>query len=432
MKMLVLLLRRILENPFMFIMTIFQTAVISVGMIGIYNAYNISHACINSVSGENRMIYRSCPSEFYDAPSASYISQTNKIMSGCDDYLGTSFAAESITYLGENASLEIARKLIAGENVPDELNAKAGYEDFAATFYYNEITLKSIEYPLVKGSQSDLFSEKNGAIPCLIGGSSASKYNVGDIINAYTFASEDNTIIPVDYVVVGILKNPLYLFSGNVGKTDTYKAMKISEAFDFALNEPFVLVADSEIVEKTGADMSNIHPNYFVFFKGSTSDEQMGRYAVMLGDGYAAVDKDMISSEILEMTRTSDAVFPFVVILFVVSLCAVVSLSVIVFIEGMKEYSVYYIFGCTKIRMFSIHILYSLCCPVLSGGLTIILNRLVQMSVNDDFKPFFYQSIDMTLLLAAAFGAAAVLSAVIPFIVQNKMNIKALILRTPD
>ncbi len=432
MKILVLLLKRILNNPFMFIMTVFQTAVISVGMIGVYNAYNITHACINSISGENRMIYRSRSSDFDEGSPTDYFEVTNEIMIDCDDYLGVSFAAESITYMGENASLEIARRTLSGQTVPDELNAKASYEDFATTFYYNAITLKSIEYPLAKGSQNDMFSEINGAVPCLLGGTSASKYKIGDIINAHTFASEDNSIISIDYVVVGILKNPLILFSGKSGQTDLYRAMKLSEVFDSGLNEPFVLVTNSDLAEKYGADMSGVRKNYFVFFDGETNDEQMERYAVMLGDGYASVDKDMIASEILEITRSADAVLPFVIILFVISLSAVISLSVIAFLEGMKEYSIYYIFGCTKGKMFLINILYSLCYLVLSGAFTIILVKIVQSLVYDDFKPYFYQSFEITASLAAAFAVTTIVSAAVPFLIRNKMNIKELIIKTPD
>ncbi len=434
MKILALLLKRILSNPFMFIMTVFQTAVISVGMIGVYNAYNISHYCINSVSGENRMIYRTDSSDGIDEGSPTdYIDDTNEIMDGCEDYLGVSFVGKNSTYMGENASLEVARRLLSGQTVPDELYAKSSYEDAATTFYYNEITLKSIKYPLVKGSQNDMYSELNGAVPCLLGGTSASKYKIGDIINGYTFAGEDYSIISIDYIVVGILKNPLILFSANKGATDNSGAMKLSEVFNSALNEPFVLVTNSELVEKYGAYMYiSSHPNYFVFFDGETSDEQMERYAVMLGDGYASVDKDMIASEEFEMTRSADAVLPFVIILFVISLSAVVSFSVIAFLEGMKEYSIYYIFGCTKRKMFLINILYSLCYLVLSGAFTILLTKIVQNLVYDEFKPYFYQSFEITALLAAAFAVTTIISAAVPFLIRNKMNIKELIIKTPD
>lgn len=75
-----------------------------------------------------------------------------------------------------------------------------------------------------------------------------------------------------------------------------------------------------------------------MFFNGSVSDEQMEKYSMLLGDGYAAIDTDMISSEKIEITRCADVVLPFVIILFGVSLSAVVSLSVISFLNGLKEY----------------------------------------------------------------------------------------------
>lgn len=157
MKTVSLLLKRILNNPFMFILTVCQTAIISAAVLGVYNANVISHACEAAVQGENRMIYRSFSPDIEDEFSEKQIAD---IMSECKDYLGTSFVADSFTYLGENASLEIARKNLAGEYIPDELFKRSKYEDIAATYFYNEITLKSIKYPLKNGNWDDIYSEK--------------------------------------------------------------------------------------------------------------------------------------------------------------------------------------------------------------------------------------------------------------------------------
>lgn len=211
MKTVSLLLKRILNNPFMFILTVCQTAIISAAVLGVYNANVISHACEAAVQGENRMIYRSFSPDIEDEFSEKQIAD---IMSECKDYLGTSFVADSFTYLGENASLEIARKNLAGEYVPDELFKRSKYEDIAATYFYNEITL------------------------------------------------------------------------------------------------PLVIVTNSSLSEKYDIEKLHIRKNYFVFFDGKTTDEQMEKYAVMPGDTCAAVDKDMIISEELEITIGAEVSLP--------------------------------------------------------------------------------------------------------------------------
>lgn len=86
----------------------------------------------------------------------------------------------------------------------------------------------------------------------------------------------------VNYYVAGILKDPLFLLSANVGSTDVQRAMKISETFDVGISEPLVIVTNSSLSEKYDIEKLHIRKNYFVFFDGKTNDEQMEKYAVML------------------------------------------------------------------------------------------------------------------------------------------------------
>ncbi len=432
MKILALLLKRVFNNPFMFVMTVFQTAVISVAMLGVYNAYTISHACVNSICGDNRMIYRSCSSDFDNSFYTAYIDETEALMKDCKEYLGTSFVASGLTYLGDNASLEIARRAISGKEISEELNLQAKYEDFATTYFYNEITLKSIKYPLFKGNWNDIYSEKKGILPCFVGGNNAAKYQIGDIIQGYTFNRKADGIVGTNYIVVGILRDPVFLFSANSGQTDYYSAMKISEAFKVGINEPIVLVTNSSLAENYDIEMSDIRPNYFVFFDGKTSNERMEQYAIKLGDSYAAVDTDMIASEKIEVTRVADMVFPVVVILLVISLSAVVSTSIISFLDGMTEYRIYFIFGCTRNKMLLVSALYSLCYLVASWLLTSMLVKLVHAFIHSNFKPYFMENPIITALLMGAFTATIAVSVVIPFVFQKTKNIKELILKTID
>ena len=431
MKTASLLLKRILNNPFMFFITVFQIAIISAAMLGVYNAYVISHACIDSVSGENRMIYRSRSTDFEDE-NALLSSRINDIMTGSEGYLGTSFVADSFTYLGENASLEIARKDLAGEYIPKELFRRSKYEDIAATYFYNDITLRSIKYPLKKGSWEDIYSEKNGALPCFVGGKNSSKYSVGDIIHGFTFNGNANAIVNVDYYVAGILKDPLFLFSASVGGTDIYNTIKLSEVFDVGISEPLVIVTNSTLVEERDIAMMHTSGNYFVFFDGKTTDEQMEKYAVTLGDSYAAVDKDMIISEELEITSGAEVSLPIVILLLIISLCSIISVSVISFINSLDEYKIYCIFGCTERKMLLVNALYCVCCLAVSGIITVGLMKLLSVVVFDRFKPYFVNSFAVSAMLSAAFAVTAFASILIPFLLQKKKSVKELLLQSTN
>lgn len=429
MKTVSLLLKRILNNPFMFILTVCQTAIISAAVLGVYNANVISHACEAAVQGENRMIYRSFSPDVEDEFSEKQIAD---IMSECKDYLGTSFVADSFTYLGENASLEIARKNLAGEYIPDELFKRSKYEDIVATYFYNEITLKSIKYPLKNGNWDDIYSEKNGAVPCFVGGKNSSEYRVGDVISGFTFNSDGNEIVSVNYYVAGILKDPLFLLSANVGSTDVQRAMKISETFDVGISEPLVIVTNSSLSEKYDIEKLHIRKNYFVFFDGKTTDEQMEKYAVMLGDTCAAVDKDMIISEELEITIGAEVSLPIVFLLLIISLCSIISVSVISFINSLDEYKIYCIFGCTARKMLLINVLYCACYLAVSGIISAGLTRLLSMLVFDRFRPYFVNSFEVSAMLSAAFAITAFVSILIPFLLQKKKSIKELLLETTN
>ena len=188
MKTLILLLKRIFENPFMFVMIIFQIAVVTVALVGVYNAYTLSHACIDSVSGGNRMIYRSRSSDFDSEDPVEYRKETDELMSDCKDYLGTSFIANGYTFLGENATLEMQRLYLLGEDIPEELIAKTKYEDYATTYYYDPLTLNSVQYPLISGSWKNMLQKTDEMLPCVLGGWNAKNYKVGDKLNYYVFS----------------------------------------------------------------------------------------------------------------------------------------------------------------------------------------------------------------------------------------------------
>lgn len=82
--------------------------------------------------------------------------------------------------------------------------------------------------------------------------------------------------------------------------------------------------------------------------------------------------------------------------------------------------------------MFVVNIMYSLCYLFMSGVFTIILTKIVESRANRMFKPYFYLSPEIMIILFAAFAVTTVVSAAVPFAMHQKMNIKDLIIKSPD
>ena len=432
MKTLILLLKRIFENPFIFVMIIFQIAVVTVALVGIYNAYTLSHACIDSVSGGNRMIYRSRSSDFDSEDPVEYRKETDELMSDCKDYLGTSFIANGYTFLGENATLEMQRLYLLGEDIPEELIAKTKYEDYATTYYYDPLTLNSVQYPLISGSWENMLQKTDEMLPCVLGGWNAKNYKVGDKLNYYVFSQDGNSIHELNYTVVGIMPEPLFLLGASKGQTDKYKSMLLSEIYDTGINEPLVIVSNSDLASEYDVEMFFIRPNYLVYFNENTEDRLMEDYAVMLGDAYACTDKQMIASEEREITRNIDVIYPFVIIFFVISLSTVVSISVITLLDSMKVYTIYFLLGCTRRKILVISIFYSIVYIAMSGIMSIVIIKTVYQLLHGNFKHYFTFSPKIALPVLAAFMVTAIISIILQYVLQKKKTIKELVLKTPN
>lgn len=56
-----------------------------------------------------------------------------------------------------------------------------------------------------------MFEEKDGKKLCVIGGKYADEYKVGDVLNYYTVKEGGEGAVQVDYVVAGILKEPMFV-----------------------------------------------------------------------------------------------------------------------------------------------------------------------------------------------------------------------------
>lgn len=138
----------------------------------------------------------------------------------------------------------------------------------------------------------------------------------------------------------------------------------------------------------------------------------------------------MIISEELEITIGAEVSLPIVFFLLIISLCSIISVSVISFINSLDEYKIYCIFGCTARKMLLINVLYCACYLAVSGIISAGLTRFLSMLVFDRFRPYFVNSFEVSAMLSAAFAITAFVSILIPFLLQKKKSIKELLLET--
>ena len=193
MKTIILSFQLFLKKPFTNAVLAIELAIVALVVVIVGNMYQYSQSCLNVFqNSSSRMMYCSNPTpEDNEASQQKFINSMKTIQKKYAYVKGFSDVNESI----------IAYKKETFKKPHGCTGAEA-----SDVITFDNATISSIQLPISKGQWLST-TLVNGKVPCVVGGTYAKLYKVGDTITGYTYdkINNENIVKTPDLIVVGIL-----------------------------------------------------------------------------------------------------------------------------------------------------------------------------------------------------------------------------------
>lgn len=294
------------------------------------------------------------------------------------------------------------------------LNKDASKDKAVNIFMMDDESKKAIKYPLSKGKWFDV-QKINGYEPCVIGGYLSNKYKIGDIITAYIPTEQDNVKKEISYIVTGILSKPEKVLSLNI--TALNIELPLSLLYKSQTETGLFIVTS---LSKAGIS-SVPYGNVFIYLDKSCPEDKINELRKEISIAYTKTDTELINDEQKEISHLMSLLLPFIIMLFSVSSCGIISMCMLTTLKNMNQFKIYYITGCTKWRAILVTGIYSLLYFVLSGLLFIGILHYFNTRRTGRIESTLFILNDKSLLIVCISSiAVSVVSFIIPFFLLKR------------
>ena len=294
------------------------------------------------------------------------------------------------------------------------LNKDASKDRAVNIFMMDDESKKAIKYPLSKGKWFDV-QKINGYEPCVIGGYLSNKYKIGDIITAYIPTEQDNVKKEISYIVTGILSKPEKVLSLNL--TALNIELPLSLLYKSQTETGLFIVTSL-----SKASISSVpYGNVFIYLDKSCPEDKINELRKEISIAYTKTDTELINDEQKEISHLMSLLLPFIIMLFLVSSCGIISMCMLTTLKNMNQFKIYYITGCTKWRAILVTGIYSLLYFVLSGLLFIGILHYFNTRRTGRIESALFILNDKSLLIVCISSiAVSVVSFIIPFFLLKR------------
>lgn len=250
---------------------------------------------------------------------------------------------------------------------------------------------------------------------CVIGGIYAKNYKVGDKITGYTYVDNNYNIRKFNFIVTGKLAKPEQALILDYSSINV--DLPVSKLYiNMIENELFLIAPRSQVEIPTW-----LTGNVLLYLDKSCPENEITNLRKKLALSYTKTDTELLEAERNENSQLVAIVLPFVFMLFLISLCGIVSMCLLTTLNNMETFSIYYLTGCSRKKTIIITGIYSLLYFIFAGILFLIgLSALYNSSNSRIVNVYFIMNSHSMLLTAAACILPALLSFIIPFYALRK------------
>ncbi|EGD49743.1 protein of unknown function DUF214 [Ruminiclostridium papyrosolvens DSM 2782] len=403
MKTLFLAFKLFGKNKFLNIVLVFELAAIGIILVVASNMSQYSTSSINTFkNSSDRIIYCMDPNWYKkDKITFNFYSELRNKTKDLKYFKGISEIGGTFIYFNR-------------KQLEDKLPANG--REASNVILYDDETSKAIRYPLSEGKWFS--TEKvNGYVPCVVGGIYAKNYNVGDKIIGYTFIDNNYTIQNCNLVITGKLAKPEKVLILDYSSINI--DLPVSKLYiNMIENELFLIAPRSQLQIP-----SELTPNVLLYLDNSCPESEIAGLRKKLTFSYTKTDTELLEAERNENSQLVAIVLPFVFMLFLISLCGIVTMCLLTTLNNMETFSIYYLTGCSRKRTIFITGIYSLLYIIFAGILFLIgLSAFYHSNNARIVNVYFIMNSKSILFTATACILPALLSFIIPFYALRKNN----------
>lgn len=401
MKTLFLAFKLFGKNKFLNIVLVFELAAIGIILVVASNMSQYSTSSMNTFkNSSDRIIYCMNPNWYKrDNITLDFYSDLRNKTKDFKWFKG-------ISEIG-NTFISFSRKQLEDRMPLDGHNA-------SNVILYDDETSKVIRYPLSDGKW--FVTEKvNGYVPCVIGGIYAKNYKVGDKIIGYAFVDNNYRIQKCNLVITGKLAKPEQALI--LDYTSINADLSVSKLYiNMIENELFLIAPRSQLEVPTW-----LTSNVLLYLDKTCPENEIVGLRKRLTFSYTKTDTELLEAETNEISQLVAIVLPFIFMLFLISLCGIVTMCLLTTLNNMETFSIYYLTGCSRRRTIFITGVYSLLYIIFAGILFLIGLAAFYNSNNSKIvNVYFIMNSQSILFTATACILPALLSFAIPFYVLRK------------
>jgi ABC-type antimicrobial peptide transport system permease subunit len=411
MKTFILSWKLFLKKPFANAVLALELAITMLVVVVASNIYQYSQNSIRVIeNSSSRLLYCSDPN-YSDANKETF---TEKLQSLSKQYP----YVKGFSKIYESAVLFEREHFDKGEATPETNGSEI--------MVYDETTFSNIRLPLSSGTWPEAKLD-GGKIPCLVGGVSAGRYKVGDVISGYVpgTGSPLKLVKSRDYIVKGILSVPQ--MSLNVGDSSTNIDAASNFFTDMTNRNSFLIVPGN--LFSGGATGEHSFYGAFVFLDRSCTQAQIDGLRNEMNRGYTQLDTEIVAAEQAQNGETFQTLMPFLIVLFLVVFLGLISVCMLTTMQNMQTFKVYYLTGCPRNKILLMMFWYVLFYFVISGALFAVFLACLQKTVDHARTMDAYFIVQPSGMLAIGIVCAVVLvcSLAVPFVLIRKNDPAALL-----
>ncbi len=321
----------------------------------------------------------------------------------------------------------------------DDMESSPMDEDYSEIILLNEHATKGLYTPIASGESlaSKDVRHDEGYIPCVIGGMYQNRYKVGDEIRGYAAVAvdPDSDVLPANVEMSDggtLMAEVLFKVVGKVKKPEIYLRTDTQMAFSFEFPLSLLFSSYSEkalyaIVSTASypyVSMSNL--NTYVYLDKDCPEEEVDYIKQSIDPTYARTDTELVAAEKKEIAQMYAAIKPYLVILLLVSISGVLALCMLNTYNNIKKFSIYFLVGCSRLRVYLITFAYALLFMVPSGILFLCTSFYLSRheGVNQNFYAHYFDlSQSGVVMVMGVCIMLSVASFLMGFFVLRKKNV---------
>ena len=291
---------------------------------------------------------------------------------------------------------------------------------------YDKATFCNIRLPLSRGTWPEAKLD-DGKIPCLIGGTYAGRYKVGDVISGYIPKKSDLQKLEKspDYVVKGVLSVPLLSLKTGFSSTNIDAA---STFFNDMTNRDLFMIVPGNLY--SGANMGGSGlGGAFLYLDRSCTQAQIDGLRNEMHLGYTQLDTEIVAAEQAQNGKTLQTLTPFLIVLFLVVFMGLISVCMLTTIQNMRTFKVYCLAGCPRSKVLLMMFWYVLFYFLISGTLFAIFLACLRKT-SDGIRvldAYFIVQPSGLLVIGIVCAVVLVCSLVVPFVLIRKNDLVTLL-----